>query len=117
MEKKLTNSGPLMKSTSKHSIYSPDVIGRHLVLENGIRFVPHFPFDAGVRFRATFDPRPLGRPEHAEVLTREFSLPRAMSAVRTHVKQVFPSSDALPENLLRMYVCFSNPMQRGRERN
>jgi hypothetical protein len=37
-----------------------------------------------------------------------------MSAVRTQVKHVFPSSDALPENLLRLYVCFSNPMQRGR---
>jgi hypothetical protein len=28
--------------------------------------------------------------------------------------QVFPSSDSLPENLLRFYVSFSNSMQRGR---
>ena len=27
---------------------------------------------------------------------------------------IFPSSDLLPENLLRFYVCFSNSMQRGR---
>ena len=48
------------------------------------------------------------------MLTLEFSLPKPMSAVGTQVKHVFPSSDSLPENLLRFYVCFSNPMQRGR---
>ena len=82
--------------------------------EDGIRFIPHFPFESGIRYRASFDPRPLGRPELSEVLTLEFSLPRETGAVRTEVKHVFPSSDSLPENLLRFYVCFSNPMQRGR---
>jgi hypothetical protein len=47
-------------------------------------------------------------------VTLEFLLPREANGVRTHVKQVFPSSDVLPENLLRFYVCFSNSMQRGR---
>lgn len=92
----------------------PDVFGRHQVLENGIRFIPHFPFDSGIRFRATFDPQPLGRPELSQALTLEFSLPKAMNAMRTEVKHVFPSSDSLPENLLRFYVCFFNPMRRGR---
>jgi hypothetical protein len=92
----------------------PDVFGRHQVLENMIRFIPHFPFEPGVRFRATFDPRPLDHPELSEVLTLEFSLPREPSAACTQVQHVFPSSDSLPENLLRFYVCFSNPMQRGR---
>jgi hypothetical protein len=92
----------------------PDVSGRHEVLENGIRFIPHFPFDSGIRFRAIFDPRPLGHPEFSEVLTLEFSLPRPMSAAGTQVKHIFPSSDSLPENLLRFYVRFSDPMQRGR---
>ena len=92
----------------------PDVLGRHEFLENGVRFIPHFPFDSGIRFRAIFDPRPLGHPEFSEVLTLDFLLPTAMSDAATQVKQVFPSSDSLPENLLRFYVCFSNPMQRGR---
>jgi hypothetical protein len=43
----------------------------------------------------------------------EFSLPRKTSAVPNRVKHVFPSSDSLPQNLLRFYVCFSNSMQRG----
>ena len=91
----------------------PDVLGHHQVLENRIRFIPHFPFDSDVRFRATFDPRPLERAELTEALTLEFSLPRETNAVRARVKHVFPSSDSLPENLLRFYVCFSHPMERG----
>jgi hypothetical protein len=31
----------------------------------------------------------------------------------TRVMRIFPSADLLPENLLRFYVSFSNPMQRG----
>ena len=92
----------------------PDVVGQYEIVENEVRFIPHFPFDSGIRLRADFDPRPLGQPELTEVITLEFSLPRPMSAVHTEVKHVFPSSDSLPENLLRFYVCFSNPMRRGR---
>jgi len=94
--------------------YLPDVFGRNEVLERGIQFVPHFPFEPGIRYRASFDPRPLGIPELSEVTTLEFSLPRELSAVLTQVRQVFPSSHSLPENLLRFYVCFSDSMQHGR---
>jgi hypothetical protein len=92
----------------------PDVFGRYQVLEDGVRFVPHFPFEGGLSYRASFDPRPLGHPELSDVLTLEFSLPGEQSALGTVVKHIFPSSDYLPENLLRFYVCFSNSMQRGR---
>jgi hypothetical protein len=94
----------------------PDVFGRYHVLEDGLRFIPHFPFERGLSYRASFDPRPLGRPELSDVLTLEFSLPREQRALPTKVKHIFPSSDRLPENLLRFYVCFSNSMQRGRVR-
>jgi hypothetical protein len=92
----------------------PDVLGRYQVLGDGVQFTPHFPFERGIAYRASFDPRPLGRPELSEVLTLDFSLPRERSALPTEVKHIFPSSDCLPENLLRFYVHFSNSMQRGR---
>ncbi len=92
----------------------PDIFGRYQVLENRLRFTPLFPFERGLSYRASFDPRPLGRPEFSQVLTLEFSLPKAPSALATAVQHIFPSSDCLPENLLRFYVCFSNSMQRGR---
>jgi hypothetical protein len=94
----------------------PDVFGRHQLMKDGVRFTPHFPFERGLSYRANFDPRPLDRSEFSDVLTLEFSLPKEQSAVPTQVKHIFPSSDYLPENLLRFYVCFSNSMQRGRVR-
>jgi hypothetical protein len=92
----------------------PDVVGRHELLTDGLRFIPHFPFDPGVRYRATFDPENFGDPPPLGPLTFEFSIASESSLARSQVSQVFPSSDALPENLLRFYVCFSGPMQRGR---
>lgn len=91
----------------------PDVFGSHEVLENGLRFTPHFPFESGVRYRATFDPRPLGQPEPIDVLTLEFSFPSRTGTEAAHIEHVFPSANSLPENLLRFYIRFSNPMQRG----
>jgi hypothetical protein len=92
----------------------PDVFGRYELLEGGVRFIPHFPFESGGRYCASFDPRPLGRPELSEVMTLEFSLPREALTAPTYVKHIFPSTDVLPENLLRFYVCFSSSVQRGR---
>jgi hypothetical protein len=92
----------------------PDVFGRYHVVEDGIRFIPYFPFEPGLSYRASFDPRPLGRYELSDVLTHEFSLPREPSVAPTEVEHIFPSSDDLPENLLRFYICFSNAMRRGR---
>jgi hypothetical protein len=91
----------------------PDVFGRYQVMEGGLRFMPHFPFESGIHYRATFDPRPLGRPALSEALTLEFSFPKETSAAPAHVGHVFPSSNSLPENLLRFYLCFSDSMQRG----
>ena len=92
----------------------PDVSGDHEILRGAIRFIPHFPFDPGVPFRAILDLGTLGRPGMAKVRRVEFSIPKETTAVGTEVRQVFPSNDVLPENLLRFYVRFSTPMQRGR---
>jgi hypothetical protein len=92
----------------------PDISGDYNILSDGVRFIPHFTFDSGVLFRAILDLGALGWPGLTEVWTREFSFSRETGAVETKVRQVFPSADVVPENLLRFYVRFSNPMQRGR---
>jgi hypothetical protein len=93
---------------------SPGVAGRYQTLEDGIRFLPHFPFERGLLYRARFDPRPLACPDVSNVPTLEFSLPPEETMSPPEVAHIFPSSEDLPENLLRFHVCFSNPMQRGR---
>ncbi|QBR04291.1 hypothetical protein [Paraburkholderia pallida] len=92
----------------------PNVPGRYQFLEAAVRFIPRFPFESGLRYRARFDPRPLCRAGCQNVLTLDFSLPSPVSTEPTSVSGIFPSADVLPENLLRFYVCFSGPMQRGR---
>jgi hypothetical protein len=92
----------------------PDMCGRHELVGGDLRFLPHFPFESGVRYHARFDPRPCGGSEAEGVLTLEFCPPGRIDAERTRVEQVFPSGGSLPENLLRFYVRFSNPMRRGR---
>lgn len=91
----------------------PDVLGHVQVQEGRLRFIPRFPLEPGVRYRACFDPRLLGRSDLCDVLILDFSLPDQASVGPTEVDHVFPSPDSLPENLLRFYVSFSNSMQRG----
>jgi hypothetical protein len=90
----------------------PQILGRYCLAEDRFQFTPHFPFERGISYRVRFDSRPLGRAEFSGALTHEFSFPkeRGTPAEITHI---FPSSDLLPENLLRLHVCFSEPMQRG----
>ena len=93
----------------------PDVFGRYQVLENGLKFIPYFPFERDVKYRAVFDPRPLGVSLPAAPLELEFLIPPEQAAQPlTAVTDIFPSCDVLPENLLRFYVCFASSMQRGR---
>jgi hypothetical protein len=56
----------------------------------------------------------LGQPDLSEVMTYEFLFPKKPPIGESEVSRAFPSGDVLPENLLRFYVCFSKPMQRGR---
>jgi hypothetical protein len=94
----------------------PDLSGDVAVRGGRVCFLPDFPFDRGVRFLAVLDLGVLG-PARGAVLTREFSIPRETAPAEPEVSQVFPSANVLPENLLRFYVRFSNPMRRGRAEN
>jgi hypothetical protein len=93
----------------------PDVSGRYVLCDEEVRFIPIFPFDSDVKYRVIFDARPLGFLLTEEPLMLEFVIPSDEKApALTEVTHIFPSCDLLPENLLRFYVCFSKPMQRGR---
>jgi hypothetical protein len=93
----------------------PNVSGRYVLFEDEVQFIPHLPFERDVKYRAGFDPQPLGAAVTAESSNLEFLIPsEEKEPALTEVTDIFPSCDLLPENLLRFYVCFSNSMQRGR---
>jgi hypothetical protein len=81
---------------------------------DGVRFIPHLPFETGVPLRAILDLRELRQPGLTKVKTLEFSFREETATSETEVSHAYPSNDVLPENLLRFYVRFSNPMRRGR---
>jgi hypothetical protein len=104
----------VIRSPSSEESNLPNVSGRYFVLEDELQFISHFPFEKGLKYRATFDTWPLGVSLKAELLMLDFEIPTEENApAPTEVTRIFPSSDLLPENLLRFYVCFSNCMKRG----
>jgi hypothetical protein len=117
-------TGDLLKSIFRVTVAQPPlpqcnalpaVSGRYFLFADELQFVPHFPFDRDVKYRAVFDTRPLGAFLAGEPLNLEFIIPSERNApALTEVTHIFPSCDLLPENLLRFYACFSNSMQRGR---
>ena len=96
----------------------PPVLGQYQILPDGARFLPRFPPVQGLKYRASVNLSGLlGSLAPTTRLTITFSLPQQDVMPSTVVDEVFPSADVLPENLLRFYVHFTAPMQRGQARD
>jgi hypothetical protein len=81
----------------------PAIAGSYDLDSDGLHFRPRFPFVSGVTYTARLD---LG----GNVVVRSFEV-AAPAGRAPRVLAVFPSADVLPENLLRFYVHFSQPME------
>jgi len=98
---------------------SPDhplMLGRYRIRDGLLSFEPQFPLDPGVAYRAEFRPDQLPGPQSSKgaPIVAVFKLPALSHRPSTVVRQIFPSSPSLPENLLKFYVHFSAPMSRGK---
>ena len=98
----------------------PPVLGAYTVTDAAIRFSPSYGFDPGREYRVIFDaarapPRVNGldRAGTWPTIDEVVAAPVADAPSSTTVVQVYPTADALPENLLRVYVHFSDPMGRA----
>ena len=81
---------------------APPMLGEYLRENATIVFRPRFPLQPGVRYRAVW------LPEHVE---NKFEIPK-VAAPAPVVEHVYPTASRLPENLLRFYIQFSQPMSR-----
>jgi hypothetical protein len=77
------------------------IAGKYAVSNGQIEFRPLFPFDPGRTYYASIGS-----------ITRELTVPSKQRTPTTMVVRSMPSSDTVPENLLRMYIEFSAPMSR-----
>jgi hypothetical protein len=90
----------------------PALAGRYVVAASAIEFQPMFPLDAGRKYRVVLDRSQLGGSSAARI-SEVVALPAVAHAATTTVTRVYPTSDALPENMLRFYIEFSAPMSRS----
>jgi hypothetical protein len=94
------------------------ISGTWTLMDDNIMFKPDFPFSPGEIYHAIFDSQafykhvPGSNASTSEKLELTFSLPKKES-LHTSIDAVYPTSTTVPENLLRMYICFSSPMMPG----
>lgn len=97
-----------------------NIPGSYRVGETMVTFVPEFPFARGVEYEATFYTAELALnanevylpPMDPSTLSLNFRV-GGSDAAPPAVTSVFPTSNELPENLLRFHIEFSSPMTRG----
>ena len=82
----------------------PPMLGDYAFDGDRIVFTPMFPLDPGRQYHVSFSP-PNGTPISATV-----GLAATHTTPTTVVAQVYPTSDVVPENQLRLYLHFSSPM-------
>jgi hypothetical protein len=85
----------------------PPVFGSYSIENGDLIFRPRFPLTGGITYRAVFHPPGM------DPMEATFALPVVGFASTTHVVAVYPSTNVLPENQLKLYIYFSADMQRG----
>lgn len=85
----------------------PPMLGEYSLSNGDLTFKPRFAVSPGVRTRAVYHP-PTGRDVEAI-----FEGSAAPHYAATSITQIYPTADALPANLLRLYIQFSAPMRKG----
>ncbi len=96
------------------------VAGGYRQSRGTVRFIPDFPFVTGVTYLVLVDALLGGeeaigdasREVHGKQTYARFTIPHTKRPP-PRVERVFPTHDTLPQNALRFYIYFSNPMQRG----
>src|SRR3954470_10163859 len=92
----------------------PAMLGTYSIRANRLRFEPQFPLAPGVHYAATFQPGALpGAAPGQEAVTSTHKAEAQNAGPPTVVTHIYPSASVLPENLLKFYVQFSGPMNRG----
>jgi len=86
----------------------PPMLGSYSVEGGVLVFRPKYPVAPGLRVRAVFHP-----PAGPAVQTSFEPQRTTVVAATTYVERIYPTTDLLPDNQLKLYVVFSAPMSRG----
>jgi hypothetical protein len=86
---------------------SPPIFGAYSIEGNEFVFRPRFPLASGVRYRAVF------HPADRSPIEAVFDGPKKETTPVARVERVYPSTDVIPANELRLYIFFTAPMSIG----
>jgi hypothetical protein len=79
------------------------ILGDYRSNGNEVIFQPLIPFSRGLRYTVLFKNKRVG----------EVEIPSADPAAAPILRTLYPTQDTLPENLLKIYLQFSQPMREG----
>ena len=79
------------------------ILGEYEIKNEEIVFKPLIPFTRGLHYGISIHNQPTG----------SFQVPNANVADAPALHGIFPTQDTLPENLLKIYLRFSQPMREG----
>jgi hypothetical protein len=114
--------GVYISAHAAATVAQPPMLGGYDVAGDAVRFNPRFPLERGVEYRVLFSWPPSALDDIQDAsrtpakrlrLQQTFVVPVARALPPARVVAIYPSSAALPENLLRFYVQFSAPMSQG----
>ena len=91
----------------RSTIGLPPISGIYRMDKYCFHFRPTFPFQPGVKYRATFFPK------GEKAITSTFEIPLVKREPTTVVSEIYPTAEVLPDNLLKFYLYFSAPMSGG----
>jgi hypothetical protein len=103
------------KAAGQQSADLPPLLGKYEVDESVLRFTPRFSLLPGTRYRAVLRTEVLEgkQADPRNAITLEIALSSPKRIAGTVLTRIYPSSDKLPENQLRFYLHFSQPMSKG----
>ena len=82
----------------------PAVLGEYKIVPGQIEFKPLVSFSETLPYLAVF----------GDSIEFKFSISRTSSRPRTTLLEIYPTTDTLPANLLKIYLKFSGPMREGK---
>src|SRR5262249_19542469 len=92
----------------------PPIAGEWSVADTMLKFEPLFPFTPGVKYRLFCDFSAIPRTDYkGEAFSQQVFIPKPPPGPRVRILSVYPSTNQLPENTLRMYVYFSGQVTHG----
>ncbi len=85
------------------------VQGRHTIEGDYLVFSPYFPFEKGM----TYVVKAKNVDTDRSYSFQSFQIGKKQTFDKAKVISIYPSSNELPENLLRFYIYFNTPMKKG----